>query len=74
MTTLFIDRKNSALSIDQDALIFSDHDTGGKIATVPIKLLERVCIHGELYLSASVLGKLGKQGVGVLVLSLHQSG
>lgn len=28
-----------------------------------------MCIYGELQLSASVLGKLGEQGVGILVLN-----
>ena len=69
MTTLFIDRRNLQLKTDSEALAFYDNDTTEKLGTVPIRLLERVCIYGDLQLSASVLGKLGEHGIGLLVLN-----
>lgn len=67
MATLFIDRKGLSLRVDGAALAFYDGEK--RAGTVQLKVLERVCIRGDLQLSASVLGKLGEQGVGVLVLS-----
>lgn len=69
MTTLFIDKRNLQLKADSEALVFYDSNTAEKLGTVPIRLLERVCIHGDLQLSASVLAKLGKHGIGLLVLN-----
>lgn len=67
MTTLFIDRKGISLRADGGVLAF--YDDTGRIGTVPLRLLERVCIRGDVGLSASVLGALGEQGIGLLVLN-----
>lgn len=67
MTTLYIDRKNLTLRADGEALVC--YENTERIATVPLKVLQRVCIHGDLTLSAKVLGKLGETGIGVLVLN-----
>lgn len=47
MTSLFIDRRNLHLKVDGEALLFYERDSGQKIGTVPIRLLERVCIYGD---------------------------
>lgn len=62
MTTLYIDRKSLTLRADGDALVF--YEQGERTATVPLRILERVCMRGDLMLSAKVLGKLGEAGVG----------
>lgn len=67
MTTLFIDRKG--LSVRADGAVLAFYEQERRVGTVPLNLLERVCIRGDLQLSAGVLGKLGEHGVGVLVLS-----
>lgn len=67
MSTLYIDRKNLSMQIENQALVFREE--GNRINTVPLAVLERVCIKGDIQLSASVLGKLGEQSVGILVLS-----
>ena len=59
MTTLFIDKRDLQFKADGDALAFYQRDSGEKVGTVPIRLLERVCIHGDLQLGASVVGNLG---------------
>lgn len=69
MSTLIIDRKNLSLNIDGNVLVF--HENGQRSATMPLAIIERICIKGDLALSASVLGKLGDHGIGVVVLSGH---
>ncbi|WP_071059076.1 CRISPR-associated endonuclease Cas1 [Pelistega sp. MC2] len=67
MTTLFVDRKGLRLAVDGAALAFYDQDE--RKGTIPLKSLERVCIRGDLEMNASVLGKMGEEGVGVIILS-----
>lgn len=67
MTTLIIDRKNLSLNIDGNALVF--YENGQRSATMPLAIIERICIKGDLALSAKVLGILGEQGIGVVILS-----
>ena len=67
MSTLYIDRKNLSLFVEHDALIFREGDK--RINTVPLNVLERICIKGETRLGTSVLAKLGEKGIGLLVLN-----
>jgi CRISPR-associated protein Cas1 len=67
MTSLYVDRKNVELKADGEALVFSEN--GERTGTVPMRPLSRVFLRGEVRLSASVLGKLGEHGIGVIVLS-----
>lgn len=66
MTTLYIDRRNLALRIHGDALIIDEN--GQRINTIPLKILQRLCIHGNTTLTANVLGKLGAENIGVVIL------
>ena len=70
MSTLYIDRKNLTLRANGNALAF--YENGERTATIPLKILERVCVRGDLTLSAKVLGKLGEAGIGVLILNGRQ--
>lgn len=65
MSTLYIDRKNLRLAIDGEALIF--YQDGLRTTTLPLNIIDRICIRGDLTLSANVLGKLGEHDIGVLV-------
>ena len=67
MSTLYIDRKNTRMTISGDTLIF--YENGERASTLPLHLIERICIKGDLALSAADLGKLGARGIGVLILS-----
>lgn len=71
MATLYLDRKNLTLRADGDALVCYENDE--RMATVPLKVLQRVCIRGDITLSAKVLSKLGEAGVGVLILNGRQN-
>lgn len=66
MTCLYIDRKGVTLKIANKSLVL--YDTTGKITSVPLGLLQRLCIKGDVTLSASVLGSLGENDISVLVL------
>ena len=55
------------LRVDGGALAF--YENGERRGTVPIAPLDRVYLRGDVLLQSSVLGKLGAQGVGVVVLS-----
>lgn len=67
MTSLYVDRKNVELRVDGEALVFREN--GERIGTVPLHPLSRVFLRGDVSLNASLLGKLGEHGVGVVVLS-----
>lgn len=71
MTTLYVDRRSTALKLDGEALAFYEDDT--RIGTVPLAPLDRVVLRGEVTLQSNVLGKLGAMGIGVVVLSGRKS-
>jgi CRISP-associated protein Cas1 len=67
MSTLYIDRKDLSVELDGAALVFRVASV--RCGTVPIAPLKRVIIRGSVALDASLLGKLGAAGVGVIILS-----
>lgn len=67
MTSLYVDRKNVELKADGEALVFVEN--GERIGTVPLKPLSRIFMRGDIKLTASLLGKLGEHGIGVIILS-----
>lgn len=71
MTSLFIDRRGTTVETESGALVFREQ--GNRIGTVPIAPLSRVFLRGNVQLSASVLGKLGENNTGVIVLSGRQA-
>jgi len=70
MSSLFVDRKDAHLEFDAGALVFRDHSAKGeRLGTVPLASVSRIFLRGNLTLSASLLGKFGELGIGVVVLS-----
>lgn len=67
MSSLFVDRRDVHLQLDAGALVFREN--GERIGTVPLAPLTRVFLRGNVTLEASLLGQLGENGVGVVVLS-----
>lgn len=67
MTSLFVDRRGVTLELESGAIVFREN--GERIGTVPIAPLTRVFLRGDVRLPAALLGKLGEQGVGVVILS-----
>jgi len=70
MSSLFIDRRGIELELEAGAIVFREN--GERIGTVPLAPLTRVFLRGDVRLSASLLGRLGERGVGVVVLSGRQ--
>ena len=67
MTSLYVDRRGVELKADGEALVFTEN--GERVGTVPLHPLSRVFLRGDVKLTASLLGKLGEHGIGVVVLS-----
>lgn len=67
MTTLYVDKKNLELRAGNGVLSF--YEPEGRKGSVPISHIDRVVVHGNVKLSASVVATLTGAGVGVLFLS-----
>lgn len=70
MANLYIDRKGIDIRADGEALAF--YEQGERIGTVPMAPLSRVYLRGDVTFKASLLGKLGERGIGVIILSGRQ--
>lgn len=70
MSSLYVDRRGISIALESGALVFREN--GERVGTVPLAPLSRVFLRGDVQLSASVLGKLGEAGIGVVVLSGRQ--
>ncbi|OGT88823.1 MAG: CRISPR-associated endonuclease Cas1 [Gammaproteobacteria bacterium RIFOXYD12_FULL_61_37] len=71
MTTLVLDRSNLEVRADGAALaLYEGEERSG---TVPLKLLERVVIQGNVRLDTGVLTKLAEAGIAILLLSKRQT-
>ncbi len=66
MSCLYIDRRSVTLQNKGNVLIVSGES--GRIATIPLKVIERICLCGNVHLTASLLAKLGELDIAVLVL------
>ncbi len=71
MATLVLDNRALELRIDGQALALYEH--GERRGSLPLKLLERVILQGDLTLSAGVLTRLAENGTAVLMLSKRHS-
>ena len=67
MGTLYIDRKDTYIRLDGNALAF--YSSGDRQGIVPIKPLKRVVIIGNITIDASVLHRLADNDISVLFLS-----
>ena len=67
MSSLYLDRKNLCVKLDGQALAL--YEDGEKKGTVPLHLLDRVIMRGNVQLESRVLGALTERQIGLLVLS-----
>jgi len=67
MSSLYLDRKNLGVKLDGQALALYEDNV--KKGTVPLHLLERVVLRGNVQLESRVLGALSERNIGLLVLS-----
>jgi CRISPR-associated protein Cas1 len=67
MATLVLDRPNLELRADGAAIAL--YENGDRRGTVPLNLLERLVIQGNVRLDTSVLGRIADEGVATVLLS-----
>lgn len=67
MTSLYVDRRGVELKLDGQAIAFYENNV--KVGSVPVSPLKRVFLKGDVAVHSGLLGKLGENGVGVVVLS-----
>ncbi len=71
MSTLILDRSN--LEIRQDGGVLALYENGERSGTVPLALLDRVVLQGNIQLDTNVLTHLAESGVSALLLSRRQT-
>lgn len=67
MSSLYLDRKNLGIKLDGQALAL--YEDGSRKGSVPLHLLERVVLRGNVQLESRVLGALSERNIGLLILS-----
>lgn len=67
MTTLILDRTGLALKPDGKGIAL--YENGSRVRSLPLRLLDRVVLVGDVALSTGVLGLLAEAGAAVLLLS-----
>lgn len=67
MSSLYLDRKNLSIKLDGQTLAL--YELGEKKGTVPLHLLERIVLRGNVQLESRVLGALTERHIGLIVLS-----
>lgn len=63
MSSLYLDRKNLSVKLDGQALALYEDNV--KKGTVPLHLLERVVLRGNVQLESRVLGALTERHIGL---------
>ena len=71
MNCLYLDLKNLGVRLDGQALILYENDV--QKGSVPLHILERIVIRGNVQLESRVLGELSARNIGLLVLSGRNS-
>lgn len=71
MATLILDRRDLEIRLDGSALAL--YEPEGRRGSVPLKLLDRLILQGDIQLNTGVLTKLAESGVATLLLSKRQS-
>lgn len=67
MNCLYLDRKNLEIKLEGQALVL--HENGLRKGSIPLHLLERIVMRGNVQLESRVLGALTARNIGLLVLS-----
>jgi CRISP-associated protein Cas1 len=67
MGNLYLDRKNLCIKLEGQALALYENDV--KKGTVPLHLLDRVVLRGNVQMESKILGALSERNIGLLVLS-----
>ncbi len=71
MGTLYLDRRDLTLRLDGKRLVIEEPDARPR--GVPLALLDRVVLQGQVHFDSNVLAALAEQGTGVICLSARHS-
>ena len=71
MSSLYIDRKDVEIRSDGGAIVF--YENNERIGTVPTAPIDRIIIKGNATITTKVLGEIGKNGIGIIILSGYQN-
>jgi CRISPR-associated protein Cas1 len=72
MATLILDRSHLELRCDGAAAL-AIYEGGERRGTVPLRLIERVVLQGNIQLDTGVLGRLAQTGVPIILLGARSS-
>lgn len=67
MTTLYLDRRNMGLKIQDGTLAV--YMAGQRQTAVPLKMLDRIVVRADTEFSTSLLSNLASQGIGLTIIS-----
>ncbi|PPD02838.1 MAG: CRISPR-associated endonuclease Cas1 [Methylobacter sp.] len=67
MSCLYLDRKNLGLKLEGQAIVLYENDT--RKGSVPLHLLDRIVLRGNVRLDSRLLGALTERNIGLLALS-----
>lgn len=67
MSSLYLDRKNLGIKLDGQALAL--YEDGARKGSVPLHLLDRIVLRGNVQIESRLLGALSERNIGLLVLS-----
>jgi len=67
MPTLVVDRRGASLDAEQGRLVV--RVAGERVSTLPLRSIDRLIVGPSATLSTRLLGRLGQQGTGLLVLA-----
>lgn len=67
MSSLYIDRKDVELKMDGQAIAF--YENNQRCGTIPLAPIERIFLRGDITLHTNLLGKMGENGTGVVLMS-----
>lgn len=67
MSSLYIDRKNVELKLDGKAMAFYENNM--RCGTIPLAPIERIFLRGDVVVHTNLLGQIGENGTGVVLLS-----
>lgn len=67
MSTLYLDRKNLAIKLDSEAIAL--YESGERRGTVPLHMLERVVVRGNVEFESRVFGAFSERKIAVMFLS-----
>ena len=71
MASLYIDRRGVELRLDGQAIAF--YENNERTGTIPIAPLERIFLKGDVRMHSGLLGRLGENGTGIVLLSGRKS-